>query len=166
MGSLNKIDISLREPQVIILSPTRELAEQTQKVIMALGDYLNVQVHCCIGGKSIQDDISKLEHGVHIVSGTPGRMFDMIQRRHLRTKSIKMLVLDEADEMLNQGFKNQVYDIYRYLPYQTQTVVISATLPQDILEMTNKFMTNPIKILVKRDEITLEGIKQFFVSVE
>jgi ATP-dependent RNA helicase len=77
-----------------------------------------------------------------------------------------MLILDEADEMLNQGFKDQVYDIYRYLPYGTQCVVISATLPQEILEMTNKFMNDPVRILVKRDEITLDGIKQFFVAVE
>ena len=90
----------------------------------------------------------------------------MIQRRTFKTSSIKMLVLDEADEMLNQGFKDQVYDIYRYLPYGTQCVVVSATLPQEILEMTNKFMNDPVRILVKRDELTLDGIKQFFVSVE
>lgn len=78
----------------------------------------------------------------------------------------QMLVLDEADELLNQGFKDQIYDIYRYLPPATQVVVISATLPHDVLEMTTKFMTDPIRILVKRDELTLEGIKQFFVAVE
>lgn len=101
-----------------------------------------------------------------MVSGTPGRVFDMIQRRTLKTTSIKMLIMDEADEMLNQGFKDQVYEIYRYLPYGTQCVVVSATLPQEILEMTNKFMNDPIKILVKRDELTLDGIKQFFVAVD
>jgi ATP-dependent RNA helicase len=166
LGSLQVIDMGVREPQVLILSPTRELAEQSQKVALALGDYLSVQVHACIGGKNLSEDIRKLEHGVHIVSGTPGRVFDMIQRRHLRTRSIKMLVLDEADEMLNMGFREQVYDIYRYLPYATQCVIVSATLPQEVLEMTTKFMNDPIKILVKRDELTLEGIKQFFVAVE
>lgn len=70
-----------------------------------------------------------MEHGLHIVSGTPGRVFDMIQRRHLRTRNIKMLILDEADEMLSKGFKEQVYDIYRYLPHQTQCVIVSATFP-------------------------------------
>lgn len=126
---------------------------------MALGDYLNVQVHCCIGGKDLGEDIRRLEHGVHIVSGTPGRVYDMIQRRHLRTRNLKMLILDEADEMLAKGFKAQVYDIYRYLPHATQCVIVSATLPQEILEMTTRFMTDPIKILVNRDELTLEGIK-------
>jgi len=103
---------------------------------------------------------------VHAVSGTPGRVFDMIRRRNLRTRAIKMLVLDEADEMLSKGFKEQIYDIYRYLPPATQVVLISATLPVEILEMTRKFMTDPVRSLVKRDEITLEGIKQFFVAVE
>ena len=77
-----------------------------------------------------------------------------------------MLVLDEADEMLNKGFKEQIYDVYRYLPPATQVCLISATLPHEILEMTSKFMSDPIRILVKRDELTLEGIKQFFVAVE
>jgi ATP-dependent RNA helicase len=159
LGALQNTDLAVREPQVLILSPTRELAEQTQKVCMALGDYMQVKVHCCIGGRNVNDDVFKLEHGTHIVSGTPGRVFDMIQRRTFKTNSIKMLILDEADEMLNAGFKDQVYDIYRYLPPNIQCVVVSATLPQEILDMTNKFMNDPLKILVKRDELTLDGIK-------
>jgi len=127
---------------------------------------MNVQVHACIGGKSVGEDIRKLDNGVHVVSGTPGRVFDMIRRRSLRTRNIKMLILDEADEMLSQGFKEQIYDVYRYLPPQTQIVVVSATMTADVLKMTKKFMTDPIRILVKRDELTLEGIKQFFVAVE
>jgi ATP-dependent RNA helicase len=90
----------------------------------------------------------------------------MIQERHLSTRKVKMIVIDEADEMLQRGFKEQVYDIYRLLPSVTQVVLVSATLPQDILEMTHKFMNNPFKILVKRDEITLEGIRQFCIAVE
>ncbi|CAN0115532.1 unnamed protein product, partial [Hapterophycus canaliculatus] len=108
----------------------------------------------------------RLDYGVQVVSGTPGRVFDMIRRRNLRTRNLKMLVIDEADEMLNKGFKEQIYDIYRYLPPSTQVVLISATMPQEVLDMTKKFMNMPVKILVKRDELTLEGIKQFFVAVE
>ncbi|CAH7674313.1 P-loop containing nucleoside triphosphate hydrolase protein [Phakopsora pachyrhizi] len=144
---LQAIDTQVRETQALVLSPTRELATQIQSVVLALGDYMN-------------------DHGQHVVSGTPGRVYDMIRRRNLRTRNIKMLVLDEADELLNLGFKDQIYDVYRYLPPQTQVVVLSATLPHDVLEMTTKFMTDPIRILVKRDELTLEGIKQFFVAVE
>ncbi|TKR86906.1 hypothetical protein L596_011405 [Steinernema carpocapsae] len=166
IGVLQSLDVQTRETQALVLSPTRELAVQIQRVILALGDYMNVQCHACIGGTNVGEDIRKLDFGQHVVSGTPGRVFDMIRRRNLRTRSIKLLVLDEADEMLNKGFKEQLYDIYRYLPPGAQVVLLSATLPHEILEMTSKFMTDPIRILVKRDELTLEGIKQFFVSVD
>ena len=160
------LDTSSREIQALVLSPTRELATQTEKTALALGNFMSAQVHACIGGRSVGEDAKALDKGVHIVSGTPGRVFDMIKRRNLRTRNIKTLVLDEADEMLNKGFKEQIYDVYRYLPPDTQVVLVSATLPNEVLEMTSKFMTDPIRILVKRDELTLEGIKQFFVAVE
>eukprot|EP00620_Florenciella_sp_RCC1587_P013442 CAMPEP_0182560428 /NCGR_PEP_ID=MMETSP1324-20130603/3121_1 /TAXON_ID=236786 /ORGANISM="Florenciella sp., Strain RCC1587" /LENGTH=402 /DNA_ID=CAMNT_0024772775 /DNA_START=32 /DNA_END=1240 /DNA_ORIENTATION=- len=166
IGALQALDTQSNDTQVLTLSPTRELAEQTQKVCLALGDYMNVQCHACIGGKSIGEDIRRLDYGVQIVSGTPGRVFDMIRRRNLRTRNLKMLVIDEADEMLNQGFKEQIYDIYRYLPPSTQVVLVSATMPQEVLDMTKQFMNQPVRVLVKRDELTLEGIKQFFVAVE
>ncbi|XP_060847921.1 eukaryotic initiation factor 4A-III-like [Rhopalosiphum padi] len=166
IAMLQSIDMELGDTQVLCLSPTRELAVQIRKVVLALGDYLNVQCHACIGGTNLGEDFRKLEFGQHIVSGTPGRVFDMIRRKALRTRNIKMLVLDEADEMLNQGFKKQIYDVYRFLPPATQVILVSATLPHEILEMTNKFMTNPFRIIVKRDELTLEDIKQFFVAVE
>jgi ATP-dependent RNA helicase len=166
IGVLQNIDTQSNEPQALILSPTRELAQQIQKVMYALGNYMSVEVHCCIGGKNVGEDMRRLDAGVQVVSGTPGRVFDMIKKKNLRTRNIKMLVLDEADEMLNQGFKEQIYDIYRYLPPMTQVVLVSATLPREILEMTKKFMNDPVRILVKRDELTLEGIKQFFVAVE
>jgi len=156
------------DTQVLIISPTRELAEQTCRVVSALGDYMNVKCHAFIGGKSVGDDIRALEgnNSVQIASGTPGRIYDLIQRRALSTRSLKALIIDEADEMLNRGFKEQIYDVYRYLPPQTQVVLVSATLPVEVLDMTQKFMNDPVKILVKRDELTLEGIKQFFVAVE
>lgn len=166
IGILQSIDTLSNETQALVLSPTRELAQQIQKVIYALGHNMSVKVHACIGGKSINEDIRKLDSGVQVVSGTPGRVFDMIRRKNLRTRNIKMLVLDEADEMLSRGFKEQIYDVYRYLPPLTQVVLVSATLPREVLEMTRKFMNDPIRILVKRDELTLEGIKQFFVAVE
>ncbi|KAJ2448081.1 RNA helicase [Coemansia sp. RSA 2336] len=163
---LQRIETKVREAQALVLSPTRELATQTQGVISALGDYMNVQCHACIGGTKMSDDIRKLEHGQHVVSGTPGRVYDMLKRRVLRTQQMRMLVLDEADQLLDRGFKDQIYDIYRHLPPSTQVVILSATLPHDVLELTQKFMTDPIRILVKRDELTLEGISQFFVNVD
>lgn len=160
------VDTKLREVQALILSPTRELAQQTEKAIKTVGDFLNIQPHACVGGHSLGEDMRKLEAGVHVVSGTPGRVWDMLGREKLRTRHIKLLVLDEADEMLNKNFTEQIYNCYRYLPPEAQVVCVSATLPNEVLEMTNKFMTDPIRVLVKRDELTLEGIKQFFVAVE
>jgi ATP-dependent RNA helicase len=166
IGVLQTISTRSSETQALVLSPTRELAVQSRTVMMAFGDHLNVRAHACIGGESIAEDLRVLGSGVHVVSGTPGRVYDMIQRRALDTRNLKMLVIDEADEMLNRNFKEQLYDIYRYLPPKTQVVLVSATLPMDVLEMTTKFMQQPVRILVKRDELTLEGIKQFFVAVE
>lgn len=166
IGILQRIDPAVRETQALILAPTRELASQIQSVVAALGDYLNVQAHACIGGTKVGEDVKRLDHGQHVVTGTPGRVFDMIRRQNLRTRAIRMLVLDEADEMLSLGFKEQLYDIYRYLPPQCQIVLVSATLPPEVLELTSRFMVEPVRILVKRDELTLEGIRQFFVAVE
>uniref|UniRef100_A0AAY3ZXR2 RNA helicase n=1 Tax=Denticeps clupeoides TaxID=299321 RepID=A0AAY3ZXR2_9TELE len=105
---LQCLDVQMRETQALILAPTRELAGQIQKVLLALGDYMNVQCHACIGGTNVGEDIRKLDYGQHVVAGTPGRVFDMIRRRSLRTRAIKMLVLDEADEMLNKGGRGAV----------------------------------------------------------
>lgn len=162
---LQNIDTTVRETQALILAPTRELALQIQKVVLGLGDLLNVQCHACIGGTNVQEDIAVLREGVHVVVGTPGRVQDMIQRRFLRTDKMKMFVLDEADEMLSRGFKAQIYDIFQLLPEKTQVVLLSATMPNSVLEVTTKFMQDPIRILVKKDELTLEGIKQFYIDV-
>ena len=94
---------------------------------------------------------------IHIVVGTPGRVFDMLNRRYLSPKWIKMIVLDEADEMLSRGFKDQIYEIFQKLNTSIQVVLLSATMPADVLEVTKKFMRDPIPILVKKEELTLEG---------
>ncbi|XP_019865085.1 eukaryotic initiation factor 4A-I [Aethina tumida] len=163
---LQQIDTNLRECQALILAPTRELAQQIQKVVIALGDFMSAQCHACIGGTNVREDMRKLETGVHVVVGTPGRVFDMITRHALRTTHIKMFVLDEADEMLSRGFKEQIHDVFRTLNSEVQVILLSATMPQDVMEVTQSFMRNPIKILVKKEELTLEGIKQFYVFVE
>jgi len=163
---LEKIDTALRETQALILAPTRELAQQIQKVVMSLGDYMGAQCHACIGGTSVKEDMRKLDHGQHIVVGTPGRVFDMISRKVLRTADIKQFVLDEADEMLSRGFKDQIYDVFRHLNQEIQVILLSATMPSEVLEVTTRFMREPVRILVKKEELTLEGIRQFYISVE
>jgi translation initiation factor 4A len=166
IGALQRIDLSNKSTQALILAPTRELAQQIQKVILALGDYLKAECHACVGGTAVREDIRRLEVGCHIVVGTPGRVFDMINRRALKTDNIKLFCLDEADEMLSRGFKDQIYEVFRYMPSTVQVGLFSATMPIEVLELTTKFMRDPIRILVKRDELTLEGIKQFFIAVE
>jgi|Transcript_35279 translation initiation factor 4A len=166
IGTLAKLDPKLRECQSLILAPTRELAQQIQKVVIALGDYMELQVHACVGGTAVRDDIRTLQGGVHVVVGTPGRVYDMINRRALRLDSIRQFFLDEADEMLSRGFKDQIYDIFKFLPESVQVCLFSATMPLEVLEVTHRFMRDPVRILVKKDELTLEGIKQFYIAVE
>lgn len=166
IAALQSIDVNLKATQALILAPTRELALQIKNVITHIGLYLNVTVHASIGGTSMSDDIEAFRSGVQIVVGTPGRVFDMIDRRYFKTQKVKMFILDEADEMLSSGFKEQIYNIFRLLPETTQVVLLSATMPQDVLEVTTKFMNNPVRILVKKDELTLEGIKQYYIDVE
>jgi translation initiation factor 4A len=163
---LQQMDVNARETQALVLAPTRELATQIQKVVTLLGDYMNCLVHACIGGTLVREDMRKLEQGIHVVVGTPGRVYDMIQRRALKVEYLKMFVLDEADEMLSRGFKDQIYDIFCLLPTKVQVVLLSATMPVDVLDVTQRFMRDPIRILVKKDELTLDGIKQFYVAVE
>merc|ERR1711959_22486 len=166
IGALQRIDYSNRECQALILAPTRELAQQIQKVVLALGDYLKIRCHACIGGTSVRDDIDRLRDGQQCVVGTPGRVLDMISKRHFRVDSLKVFVMDEADEMLSRGFKDQIYDIFKCLPPDVQVCLFSATMAPEILDLTTKFMRDAVRILVKKDELTLEGIRQFYVAIE
>merc|ERR1739838_312976 len=164
---LQMVDKTRTVTQAVVVAPTRELATQIQKVILALGDFMQVNVHASIGGTRRNQEIALLtESPPHIVVGTPGRIFDMMDRRAINAEHIKMFVMDEADEMLSSGFKDQVYDIFRLLPRDVQTLLLSATMPDEVLEVTNSFMQNPQRILVKKDEVTLDGIQQFYVYLD
>jgi len=162
---LQQIDLSVKDCQALILAPTRELAQQIQKVVLALGDFMQGSCHACIGGTNVREDMKKLEAGSQIVVGTPGRVSDMLSRKAFYPKNIKMFVLDEADEMLSRGFKEQIHDVFTKMPYNIQVILLSATMPAEVLEVTKKFMREPIRILVKKEELTLEGIKQFYINV-
>lgn len=166
ISALQRIDVEEKATQALILAPTRELALQIQKVVLAIGLHLNVSVHASIGGTNVSTDIEAFKSGTQVVVGTPGRVLDMIERRYFKTDKVKMFILDEADEMLSSGFKEQIYNIFTLLPETTQVVLLSATMPSDVLEVTTKFMRNPVRILVKKDELTLEGIKQYYINVE
>jgi len=166
IASLQAVNTRNPDCQALILAPTRELAQQTHKVLNSLGDYMNVKSHACVGGTAVREDIQILQKGVQIVVGTPGRVNDMISRNALRLDQLKMFVLDEADEMLSRGFKDQIYDVFQFLPQDVQVCLFSATMPVEILNITKRFMRNPVRILVKKEAITLDGIRQFYVAVE
>ena len=146
--------------QALIVAPTRELSMQIAFVVHSIGEYTGVQVHACVGGTVIREDIKKLKDGgTQVVVGTPGRVHDMMKRGFLKTDYLKLFVMDEADEMLSRGFKEQIQDIFKFMPGDVQIALYSATLPREILSMTSNFMRNPAKILVKSQQLTLEGIK-------
>eukprot|EP01017_Pseudomicrothorax_dubius_P047713 TRINITY_DN85_c0_g1_i4.p1 TRINITY_DN85_c0_g1~~TRINITY_DN85_c0_g1_i4.p1 ORF type:complete len:389 (-),score=150.49 TRINITY_DN85_c0_g1_i4:180-1346(-) len=165
VSALQLIDTSIAQTQCMILAPTRELAQQSQKVIMCLGEYLKVTVHPCTGGTNVAIDRKALSEGVHIVVGTPGRVLDMMKKDILKSAYIKLFILDEADEMLGRGFKEQISDIFKLLPADVQVALFSATMPPEILEMTKTFMRDPVTILVKNEELTLDGIRQFYIAI-
>lgn len=158
---------SLSHVQVLVLSPTRELAVQTHRIVESLGEFTSIRSHACVGGKRVGEDLRVLSNlGVHVISGTPGRVYDMIQRATLDLRKLRVIFIDEADEMLGMGFKEQVYDIYRYVPPAAQVVLVSATLSTEVQQMSEQLMTSPVSVLVKREGLSLDGIRQFYVDVE
>ena len=163
---LQNIDESLNETQAVILCHTRELALQVQNVIQNLAKYMKVHFNLSVGGTMVQENISELLKNPHVVIGTPGRVLDMINKKALNTRFLKMLVIDEADEMLSKIFSNQIYDIFRFLPNNIQVGLFSATMTEEFFKLTKCFMRNPVTILVKNEELTLEGIKQYYINLE
>jgi translation initiation factor 4A len=166
IAALQLIDVNCKDCQVLIMAPTRELALQIFSVLGNLGRFMNVKMHCCVGGTAVQEDIDKLRDNMQIIVGTPGRVNDLLQRSVLNLHNCKLFCLDEADEMLSRGFKEQIYDAFKALNDDVQVALFSATMPYDILEISKKFMRNPVRILVKKDELTLEGIKQYYVDLK
>ena len=141
--------------------------KQISGVVASLGSAMEgLVIKTLVGGTSVSDDARDLNTNCpHIVVGTAGRVYDMIRRRNLMTNSIKLFVLDEADEMLSKGFKEQIYDIFKFFNDDVQVALFSATLPEDILALSSKFMRDPVNITLKPEELTLECIQQFYVTM-
>ncbi|CAN0878208.1 DExH-box ATP-dependent RNA helicase DExH3 [Linum grandiflorum] len=163
-GILQQLDCGIDECQALVLAPTGQLALQIQKHMKALGCYLSPKVHGCVCGTSVLEDHRIVQGGVHVVVGTPDRVFDLLREKSLRPDNIKMFVLYEADKMLSHSFQHQIHDIFQMLPAEVQIGVFSATMPPEALEITRKFMKDPVRILFKQDELTLEHIKQAYVK--
>jgi len=169
IGVLQLIDVTKNVTQAMILSPTRELSIQTKDVLDALGSQFNgLRTHLLIGGTSTDEDSRILQEAnpPHVVIGCSGRIYDMMNRKKLNSKNITILVIDEADEMLSDGFKDQVYNIFQFLPNTTQVALFSATMPPELNVLTKKFMRNPVEIYVKAEQLTLEGINQYYVALD
>jgi translation initiation factor 4A len=167
IATVEIVDETLSETQALIMAPTRELAIQIIGVLDKMSTFIEgLKTKLLIGGTPMDKDIADIEKKPQIIVGTPGRVHDMLRRRKINTKFIKLLILDEADEMLSSGFKEQIYNIFNFLGNDIQVGLFSATLPIEIQAITEKFMRNPVKILVKTESITLEGIKQYYIALE
>jgi len=168
IGALSKIDLKLNETQVIILSPTRELTIQTASVVKGLGVMLEgLRVQSLFGGSSYEDSGSFLKRTEpHIICGCPGRINDLMRREKISTRNVKMVILDEADEMLSAGFKDQVYNIFTNFNENIQVALFSATIPANLYSIIDKIMREPVRIIVRSEMLTLEGISQFYVAVD
>jgi translation initiation factor 4A len=168
IGALSRINLTENFTQVLIMSPTHELTRQINTVIQGLSSMMTgIRIKTIIGGSSINEDIDSMRtNPPHIIVGCPGRVYDMIKRKHISGNKLKLVILDEADELLSSGFKEQVYNVFQQLNVDVQIALFSATLPNNILQITTKFMRNPVTICVKSESLTLEGISQYYVALD
>ena len=167
IGSLCRVDPAIKDTQVLVLVPTRELSQQIEKVAQNIGQHIPITTYSATGGTPLRDDIKALEKGVHFVVGTPGRIYDLMRRNIIRRSSIRVLIMDEADQMLEDRFKEQVMCILGLgFPQQTRVSLFSATMPQEVIDIANEILQNPVKILIPPEDVTLDGIKQYYVDVE
>lgn len=168
VGTLQLVNSAKREVQALIMAPTRELAKQTYEVLTNLGSQMpGLVVQLLVGGTSTDDDARILKQTPpQIIVGCPGRVHDMIRRRFINPRTIRLFILDEADEMLSYGFKDQIYNIMQFLNKDVQVCLFSATMPQELHALSEKFMRDPVKILVHAEQLTLEGICQYYVALD
>jgi len=167
-GVLNRVRLDVKHPQALIIAPTRELAKQIHDVVKDLGAQMTgLGVQLLIGGTSTEDDVADLKaNGPQVIVGCPGRVHDILRRQPAIGRGMQVLVLDEADEMLSAGFNEQIYNIFQQLNTNVQVCLFSATMPPELHSLSDKFMRNPVRILVKSEMLTLEGISQYHVALD
>jgi translation initiation factor 4A len=167
IGSLQITDVSINKTQVLIIAPTHELVKQIAMVTQSIGGSMDkLRVKTLVGGTSIREETEDLKKNIpHIIVGSAGRIYDMIRRRAINVYDVKLFVLDEADEMLSRGFKDQIYNIFQYFSESVQVALFSATVPDEMLIVANKFMQNPINIRVENEKLSLVGIQQYFAAM-
>lgn len=167
ISALHKIDTSLNSTQCLILVPTHELVAQTMKVATGLSFNIpDIRIKNMMGGTSIREDsVAYRNNPPHLVIGTVGRVLDMILKRILKVDDLKLFVLDEADEMLGKGFSEKINTIICNFPKNTQLAFFSATVPENIIRLCDYYMKSPEKILVKKEELSLQCITQYYVAM-
>ena len=167
IGSIARIDPANKNVQVLCMAPTRELAQQIQIVASALGEAMKIRTYAAMGKTPVRDDIRALDRGVHFLIGTPGRIYDLMNRKAFSTEHIKVIVIDEADQMLEDRFREQLQCILSLgFPPTTRCALFSATMNDDVIEFAEKLLEKPVRILVPPEEVNLKGIKQFRVDLE
>lgn len=164
--TLEKIDTEDPTVQALIIAPTRELAVQSQEELFRFGRSKGVKVRSVYGGSSIEKQIKALKSGAHIVVGTPGRLLDLIKRKALKLNHVETLILDEADEMLNMGFLEDIESIISRVPEDRQTLLFSATMPDAIKQIGVKFMKEPTHVKIAAKELTTELVDQYYIRVK
>jgi translation initiation factor 4A len=167
IGILARVDPASRATQALVLSPTRELADQTFQVFQSLGGEIEgLRISMFTGGTRVDDSRHEAITGPTIAVATPGRALDLIQTGYLRCENLRVGCMDEADELLKRGLDDKVQEIVSYFSEDVQFLLFSATIPLAAFSMMEQFMPDPVKILVRAEKLTLEGIRQFFVNVE
>jgi superfamily II DNA/RNA helicase len=167
IGSLSRVDSKLQEIQVLILVPVHELAKQIYDVVLKIGKYMNIKAHFAVGGSPVKNDVAAIQGGCQVLIGTPGRIYDLCHRGILKRDSVRVLIMDEADQMLEDRFQQQVTEILKLgFPQQTRVCLFSATMPPDIVKLTDGILQDPVRILTAAKEVPLEGITQYFVPLE
>jgi superfamily II DNA/RNA helicase len=167
IGSLSRIDPSIPEVQVLVLVPTHELADQIQRVAEGLGSYLKIKSHAAMGGHPVREDIAAIRAGCQFLVGTPGRIYDLCHRGVLRRDNVRVLILDEADQMLEDRFQDQIMELLKLgFPDTTRVCLFSATWPPEIVKFTDGILQDPVRILIEQKQVPLEGIKQYYVPLD
>lgn len=167
IGCLSRVDLTLKAVQVLVLAPTRELSQQIEKVAKGLSQFMKIGVHSATGGTNLREDSRAIDRGCQFLVGTPGRIYDLMDRNILKRDNIRVLVLDEADQMLEDRFKEQVLCILnKGFPKETRIALFSATMDTPVREVADQLLSTPVKILINPDAVPLDGIKQYYVQVD
>jgi translation initiation factor 4A len=167
IGSLARLDVSLKHVQVLCLVPTRELAQQIEIVASAIGNAMGIKTYAAMGKTPVREDIRCLDRGVQFLVGTPGRIYDLMNRRAFTTEHMKVIIVDEADQMLEDRFREQLQCIFNLgFPTSVRCALFSATMNEDVIEFANKLLSNPVRILISPEEVNLKGITQYRVDLD